>query len=253
MPSTALPELWFDLPLAVIDVETTGFNPEEDRVIEVGIIHFHRGQITEEWGCLVNPGRPIPAAVQTLTGITDAEVLTAPPFAHVAAEVAQRLVGRGLVAYNLSFDRGFIRAELARCGLSWPDDAPIFDPLIFARQFLREGSKKLGKVAERLGINLVEAHRAVDDATTAGLVLFAFQDKLPARLQDLQVLQAQWERQQAQETVNWRSRRPRGDDNWMDSGDASQTVGLGPAYIYGDEPDPMRALYRSIREAQRTT
>jgi DNA polymerase III epsilon subunit family exonuclease len=250
MTQPTWPDLWFDLPLAVIDVETTGFNPDEDRIIEVAVIHFHRGQVTEEWGQLVNPGRPIPSAVQTLTGITDADVAAAPPFSAIAAEVAQRLQRRGLVAYNLSFDRGFIRAELTRCGLSWPDDAPIFDPLIFARQFLRDGSKKLGKVAERLGINLVEAHRAIDDATTAGLVLYAFQDRLPARLQDLQVLQAQWERQQAQDTSNWRRPR-RSDDAWgIDNADAAQTIGLGPAYLYGDDPDPLRALYRSIPEAR---
>ncbi len=252
METTAWPELWFDLPLAVVDVETTGFNPQEDRIIEIGIIHFHRGQVTDSWGQLVNPGRPIPPAVQTLTGIRDMDVAQSPPFADVAAETARRLKGRGIVAYNLSFDRGFIKAELERVGLPWPDDAPTFDPLIFARQFLREGSKKLGKVAEKLGINLAEAHRAVDDATTAGLVLFAFQDKLPARLHDLQVLQAQWDRQQSQETMNWRSKRPN-NDAWMDNNLAdAQTVGLGPAYIYGDEPDPLIALYRSVPDAQRT-
>ena len=245
------PDLWFDLPLAVLDVETTGFDPQNDRIIEIGIVHFHQGEVIESWGQLVNPGRPIPEAVIKLTGIKDEDVADAPPFADVAAAVAARLEGKGIVAYNLPFDRGFIAAELERTGRAWPDDHPTFDPLIFARQFQRkEGSKKLGKVAERMGINLEEAHRAVDDATTAGHILCAFRDLLPRHLNALQMLQRQWARQQAQETSNWRGRRRMNtDDPWSSNENQAQTIGLGPAFVFGDEHDPLRALYRSLPEA----
>jgi len=253
MTETSWAQLWYDVPLAVIDVETTGFDPETDRIIEIGIVHFLRGECIEKWGQLVNPGCEIPEAVVNLTGIRDSDVANAPAFEAVAAEVATRLEGRGIVAYNLPFDRKFIRAELTRAGHAWPDKNPTFDPLILTRHFFDDmRSKKLGKVAERMGIDLVEAHRAVDDATTAGYVLYAFRDRLPPRLEEMQLLQAQWEQQQAQDTRHWRNKQPRDDSDWMNEGGATQTVGLGPAFVYGDEADPLRAFFRSFPEAQRT-
>jgi len=244
------PELWWDLPLAVVDVETTGFDPQEDRIIEVGIVHFHRGKVTETWGQLVKPGRPIPDAVVELTGITDADVAQAPTFDKVAAEVLARLQGKGIVAYNLPFDRKFLSTELARAGLTWPAESPTFDPLIFARQFHEDkGSKKLGEVASRLGIDLLEAHRAVDDATVAGHVLYAFRELLPPQLQALLVLQAQWERQQ-ETKIRFRSKRMDQEaSSWLS--DDQTTIGLGPGFIYGSEPDPLRALYSSVPSARR--
>lgn len=246
------PELWWDLPLAVMDVETTGFDAGEDRVIEIGIVHMVRGEVVESWGQLVDPRRDIPEAVINLTGIKPEDVAGQPTFDQIAAEVAERLSGRGIVAYNLPFDRKFVTAELERAGLGWPERSPTFDPLIFARQFHREeGSKKLGEVAARLGIDLVEAHRAVDDATTAGYVLYAFREQLPPRLADLLVLQAQWERQQAADmSQRWRRSQNEESSSWL-ADDSSATIGLGPGYVYGSEHDPLRALYSSVPEARR--
>ena len=246
-----IPEHWFEADLAVLDVETTGFDPLKDRVIEVGIVHMRGGEVLDSWGQLVNPGRLIPPDVVQLTGIQQEQVDSAPPFADVAAEVAERLAGRVLVAYNLSFDRGFVSAELARAGRTWPT-APELDPLVFARQLqAAAGSKRLGAVAERLGIRLEEAHRAVDDATTAGRVLYAFRTQLPERLNELVELQAQWARQQEQQLAA--RRRMRGavdaDDDLSPAFEAVRaggTIALGPAYIYGQEPDPLRFFYGQL-------
>ncbi len=245
------PDKWQDLPLAVLDVETTGLDANEDRVTEVAIIRFENGEVVETYGKLVNPGMPIPEESTRITGISDDDVKDAPSFAEIADEVHSRLQGVGIVAYNLSFDRGFLRNELERCDLSWPDEAPTFDPLIFARQFFKDKRRKnLGAICELLGIELKEAHRATNDATVTGHVLYAFADRLPEDLDELMMLQAQWEKIQAQEMAGWRNRG--GGDSSMDSlSDAfgGQTIGLGPAYIYGDETDPLRALYKSVPEA----
>ncbi len=240
------PDKWFDLPLAVIDVETTGLDSSTDRVIEIGIIRFERGEVVESYGKLIDPGRDVPAEVVELTGIKPEDLEGQPTFAELADEIHQRLQGVGIVAYNLSFDKGFVTAELERCGLAWPDDAPTLDPLIFARQFYKNLRRKnLGTIADTLGIPLEEAHRATHDAEVAGHVLYAFRDRLPDNLQDLLVLQAQWEAAQAQE-MSWRR-----DDSGESLADAlgGQTIGLGPGYIYGDEADPLRALYTSVPEA----
>ncbi|RAL22387.1 3'-5' exonuclease [Lujinxingia litoralis] len=246
------PELWKDLTLAVIDVETTGLDPQTDRVTEVGIIRFERGEVIETYGKLVHPGCPIPEDSTRITGISDDDVKDAPRFEEIAAEVHERLQGVGIVAYNLAFDRSFMRNELERCGLGWPDDAPTLDPLIFARQFYKNHPRKnLGAICKLLGIPLEEAHRATHDATVTGHVLYAFADRLPEQLDALLMLQAQWEQQQAAEMSGWRGRNRGGGGDFESLGDAlgGATIGLGPAYIYGDEADPLRALYMSVPEA----
>lgn len=239
------PDLWFDLPLAVLDVETTGFDSETDRIIEIGIIRFEKGEVVETYGELIDPGCEVPEKVTEITGIKTEDVKGKPSFAELAPEIAKRLDGVGLVAYNLSFDRGFVDAELKRCGFEWPPDAPTLDPLIFARQFFKNSHRKnLGAISKLLGIPLEEAHRATHDATVTGHVLYAFQDRLPARLEDLLVLQAQWEAAQAVEMSGWR-----GNFSLGTSSSTEAKIGLGPAYIYGDETDPLRALYMSVPEA----
>lgn len=250
------PEQWTDLRFVALDVETTGFKPEEERIIEIGLVTFDRGQILDEWGSLVNPGKPIPLEVQELTGIKDEDVANAPRFEEIAQEVARRLQGVGLCAYNLRFDQSFIDAELKRSGFAWPPESPTLDPLIFARELQRgERSKKLGDVAERLGIPLENAHRATDDAKVAGLVMLAFAPELPTSLSDLLVLQAQWEQQQEASTSFWRNKRG-GDEGPSAAQRAisvfgASSVGLGPAYLYGDELDPLRAIYLSVPELPR--
>lgn len=238
------PTNWKDLPLAVLDVETTGFDPAVERVIEVAIIRFEHGQVVDRYTRLVNPNKPIPAEVTKITGIEDDDVREAPEFGAIAQEVYERLQGVGVVAYNLAFDRSFLRAELERYGFEWPEEAPTLDPLIFARQFFKNSPRKnLSAISKLLGIPLEEAHRAEHDAEVAGKVLYAFEDRLPPDLQQLLVLQKQWEATQAQEMSNWKSF----------DGDLSafseNPIGLGPAYIYGDEADPLRALFMSVPEA----
>jgi len=244
------PDNWKDLPLAVLDVETTGLDPDEDRIIEIGIVRFDGGDVEEVYGQLVDPDRQLPDRVTDITGITEEDLAGEPTFDAVAADVVERLTDVGIVAYNLEFDQSFVAAELERAGYRWPADAPTFDPLVFAREFFKdEPSKDLGTVADKLDIPLEEAHRATHDAEVAGHVLYAFEERLPEGLEDLMVLQAQWEQSQAQERANWRDEEADPSESLVDA-IGEQSAGLGPAYIYGDEPDPLRALYKSVPEAQ---
>lgn len=241
------PEKWFDLPLAVIDVETTGLDSAEDRIVEIGIIRFECGELIESWGQLVHPGRPIPEDSTRITGIKDEDVENSPRFEDIAQDVWERLQDVGIVAYNLPFDRGFVKAELERCGLEWPEDNPTLDPLIFARQFFKNSPRKnLSAISKLLGIPLEEAHRAVHDAEVAGKVLYAFEDRLPEDLEQLLILQGQWEQAQASEMASWKNF----DSQGLAAQWGEQPIGLGPAYIYGDEADPLRALYMSVPEAR---
>lgn len=235
--------LWKGCPLAVVDVETTGLDPKVDRVIEIAVIEMRDGEVTDRFAALVNPDQEVPDEVVRITGIQPEQLVGAPRFATLAAEVRARLEGRVFVAYNLPFDRAFIKAELERAGLDFPEVVPI-DPLVFIRELHKnQGSKRLGAVAERLGISLENAHRAADDAEVAGRILYALAPQLPARLGDLRLLQGQWERQQANDMAGWRNRRGGGME--AVGGGLAQERGnaLGPAYIYGDDTDPVRYMF----------
>ena len=84
---------WTDFPLAVIDFETTGFDEHLDRVVEVGVVCFHRGILTEKKSWLIQPGMPIPESAMNVHGISDAMVADAPRFEEIAHELKQALVG----------------------------------------------------------------------------------------------------------------------------------------------------------------
>ena len=75
---------WFERPLAVVDVETTGLDPESDRVIEVAILTMAAGEVTQRYCSLVNPGREISEEVSNLTGIKQEELADAPSFETIA-------------------------------------------------------------------------------------------------------------------------------------------------------------------------
>ena len=112
---------WFHSDLAVIDVETTGLDSQTDRIIEIAIVHMREGQVLDTWNQLVNPEQEIPEEVTKITGITQDDIKDQPIFSAIAEEAHRRLDGRVIVAYNLSFDRGFVRNELQRTGYKWPD------------------------------------------------------------------------------------------------------------------------------------
>jgi DNA polymerase-3 subunit epsilon len=172
---------WVELPIALIDVETTGTDAAVDRVVEVGIAIARGGEIVERRNWLVNPGRPIPKEASDVHKITDEDVKDAPPFDTVAEEIAGLLSGCVPAAYNAAFDRAFLGAEIARSSTAASAPAPAFrrsvewvDPLVWARELQQgERSRALGEVAARLGISLENAHRASDDADAALRVMLA--------------------------------------------------------------------------------
>jgi DNA polymerase-3 subunit epsilon len=165
---------WAELPIAIIDVETTGKDASSDRVVEVGIAIARGGAVVERKNWLVNPGRPIPKEASDVHKITDEDVQAAPPFPAVAREILAMLEGAIPGAYNAAFDRAFLSAEFARAGLPLRTDLEWFDPLVWARELHHdEKSRALGEVAARLGIALDTAHRASSDAEAALDVLLA--------------------------------------------------------------------------------
>ncbi len=207
---------WTGIPLAIIDFETTGTNPEVDRIIEIGIVGFDAGEVTFREGLLVQPGIPIPEESRAVHGITDEELEGAPSFAEALPRIAALLEGRLPVAYNAPFDRAFLHAEVERNLHALPggrrppalDPAVAWvDPLVWAREALKDlKSKRLGDVCAHYGIALERAHRAAGDAEAAGRVLLALAEKIPTMYGELVRLQSRYAAFQDAEMSRFRRR-----------------------------------------------
>lgn len=161
--------------LAFVDLETTGTRAADDRVTEIGIVRVDadpRGGAprVSEWSSLVDPGVPIPAAIQALTGITDAMVRGAPSFASIAADVAERLEGCLFVAHNVRFDFGFLKHEFARAGMPFSPRA-LCTVRLSRRLEPDAGSHGLDALIARHGLDPGERHRALGDARALWLFL----------------------------------------------------------------------------------
>jgi len=116
-------------PLVVFDLETTGLDAAQDRIVEIACVTLHPDGRRESWCRRVNPGRPIDPAATAVHGITDADVAGELPFPLLAEEIHVRFQGVDLGGFNvLGFDILMLAAEFRRAGLSFPPaDARIVD------------------------------------------------------------------------------------------------------------------------------
>ncbi len=161
----------------VFDLETTGFSPVKDKIIEIGAVKVEKGKITEKFSSFVNPKVPIPFQITQLTSITDEMVLEAPDIETVLPDFLAFIGDAALVAHNASFDVGFIEQNCR-----YQDIMPDFtyvDTVAMARILLPTLSKyKLNVVANALHISLENHHRAVDDAGATAEIFVKFIEML---------------------------------------------------------------------------
>lgn len=164
--------LWTDVPLVVLDTETTGKQPGADRTVSFGLARFENGVFVGGLERLVNPGMPIPEEASGIHGITDEMVKDAPALheAFFTKDVADLLEGAQPAAYNAAYDRHFIPPF----GERW--DWPFLDVLMLIRKQDRfakgTGRHKLAASCERHGIVLTAAHSAGADSRACGELLY---------------------------------------------------------------------------------
>ena len=149
--------------IAFVDLETTGMAAGADRVTEVGIVRIDEGAQVSEWSSLVNPECSIPAAIQALTGISNAMVAAAPTFRQIADDVAAQVQGAVFVAHNARFDYGFLKHEFARLGRSFT--AKVLCTVKLSRRLYPEtGPHNLDALIARHSLAAADRHRALGDA-----------------------------------------------------------------------------------------
>lgn len=160
------------VPLAYVDVETTGLSPQGgDRVCEVAILRCQGGQVLDALQQLVNPQRPMGAGAFAVHGISDDMLRDAPTFGAVANDVLELFHGAVLVGHNTGFDLGFLAAELGLLNVSLPPFVAL-DTLRLARRHVSSPRYSLGVLASSLGVEVDgRAHRAmVDVLATRGVL-----------------------------------------------------------------------------------
>ena len=154
---------------AIIDLETTGGQPTQDRITEIAI-YIHDGEkIVDEYTTLLNPGRAIPPFITKLTGITNDMVSDAPKFHEVARRVVEITEGCVFVAHNARFDYSFLKMEFADLGYNY--SRKTLCTVRLSRSLIPgQPSYSLGKLCQNIGIPLEGRHRAAGDALATTLL-----------------------------------------------------------------------------------
>src|SRR5277367_5905922 len=163
-----------DLDFTVVDVETTGWAPDDAGITEIGAVRVRGGRVVAEFESLVNPGRPVPAPITELTGIDDQMLTGAPPVTAVLPGLLAFARGSVLVAHNAPFDLRFLIAACAGTGLDWPG-FEVLDTVRLARHLMASPQevpdRKLATLATFFGTPVRPSHRALDDARATAVVL----------------------------------------------------------------------------------
>jgi DNA polymerase-3 subunit epsilon len=167
--STDLARPLTDLPVLVVDLETTGLDVRRDRVVSIGAVPGFGARLDRHGtlDMLVNPDQPVPARSTAIHGITNAMVADAPLFAEAFGKLDAMLTGRVMVGHNIGFDRAVLQSECKRLGVTW-SEPPVLDLVRLAAALdPRERDLTLEAMADRWGITVSGRHTALGDALMA--------------------------------------------------------------------------------------
>ncbi|WP_371793889.1 exonuclease domain-containing protein [Streptomyces albidoflavus] len=214
---------WAGRPLVGFDLETTGVDPETDRIVTGCVVRYGGGRPTEARTWLADPGVPIPAGATAVHGVTtEAARASGRPAADVVTEITAALVqaaaeGLPIVAMNAAFDLTMLDREARRYGVRPLGDlcSPVvLDPRVLDRQLdrYRRGGRTLTDLCRHYVVRLEAAHSADADAVAACALVW----KLAARYQvlahtelgELHDLQTRWAREQAEGLRDYFVRTP---------------------------------------------
>ncbi len=148
---------------AILDIETTGGQFNEEGITEIAIYKYNGHEIVDQFISLVNPEIPIQPFVVKLTGINNAMLRSAPKFFEIAKRIIEMTNGCVLVAHNASFDYRILRTEFRRLGYDF-NQQTLCTVELSKKLLPEQPSHSLGKLVRALGIPMADRHRASGDA-----------------------------------------------------------------------------------------
>lgn len=165
---------------AVVDIETTGGNASYGKIIEIAVVVFDGNQVVDSFSSLVNPQRPIPPFITSLTGISNKLVAQAPIFEEIAERVQALTENKVFVAHNVNFDFSFVKKEFSLLGMDF--NRKKLCTVRLARKLVPEAKRyNLGSICGFLGIEINDRHRALGDAEATVQLLSALLQRDPVQ------------------------------------------------------------------------
>lgn len=163
---------------AIVDLETSGLEPNSARIIEIAILLVNsKGEILEEYATLINPGNG-QVGPTFIHHITEEAVQTAPSFQEVAGDILKLFENRVIVAHHAAFEDKFLASEFARAGLKIPP-IPALDTLWLSRQVVNLPNYKMQTVLQNYGVEEVDLHTALGDVRALAKLLPTLLSLLP--------------------------------------------------------------------------
>ncbi len=179
-------------PLFAIDTESTGVDPQKDRIVEIAFAQWTAEGMVKEWQTRINPGISIPAAASKIHGIFDADVVGKPTFKQLAANLAGGFSNCDFCGQNCRFDLRILSAEFARASVSWSySSALIIDSYQLERLAV---PRSLSHLHEKyVGLKYDGAHGALSDVRAAATVIVKQLEAHPSLPRDVAKLhELQW-------------------------------------------------------------
>ncbi|MFX4302464.1 helicase C-terminal domain-containing protein [Alicyclobacillus tolerans] len=164
------------MDLVVLDIETTGFRPDKDEIIELAGVRFREGIAVDEFSTLVKPNQGVPHQISELTGIDKSMLIDAPSVEKALPDFLDFIGQSPVAGHNVRFDIQFLEANARRIGISSPKLENSLDSLAIARIILPKNSEySLAALVKQLDITHEEQHRALADAKATGELLIKLQ------------------------------------------------------------------------------
>ncbi|MFY8331831.1 helicase C-terminal domain-containing protein [Vagococcus carniphilus] len=163
---------------AVVDIETTGTNPERDKIIQFACVLVQKGKIINYFSTDVNPLLAIPKNIESLTGISNQQVANAPYFEDIAPIISQLISDCVFVAHNVYFDFAFLNSELSRAGEIELKTKCIDTVELSQILYPTSTGFRVSDLAETLNLTHDNPHQALSDAYVTAELFICLCEKL---------------------------------------------------------------------------
>lgn len=153
----------------VFDLETTGLEAENSKIIEIGALKYINNELVSEYSVLINPEVPIPEVITKITGLTEEQLNDKKTIQEVLPEFILFIEDLPLVAHNSSFDLSFIEENIKRLGLPMISNKNI-DTLELSKIYIPKAYNHKLETLKRFFHLEYGSHRSVDDCKTTNYI-----------------------------------------------------------------------------------